>query len=238
MIQEIGKYYLYRHIRLDTKVPFYIGIGTKIKGGTFKRIYKRAFETNRRSEWWKKVAVKTGYEIEILLESDDYEFIKQKEIEFIALYKRIDCCKGILVNLTDGGEGIKNRIIPQEIKDKISNTHKGKKLSQTTKNRLSIAHKQLRENGGGNPPPPPMKGESNPMFGKTHSKETVEKIKKNQTIKRGQDHPSSKIYLDLETGIYYFCFREVAEVLNTSISYIAEIMCGRAKNKSIRIIKV
>ena len=45
MIQEIGKYYLYRHIRLDTKVPFYIGIGTKIKGGTFKRIYKRAFET-------------------------------------------------------------------------------------------------------------------------------------------------------------------------------------------------
>ena len=49
MIQEIGKYYLYRHIRLDTKVPFYIGIGTKIKGGTFKRIYKRAFETNRRS---------------------------------------------------------------------------------------------------------------------------------------------------------------------------------------------
>ena len=47
MIQEIGKYYLYRHIRLDTKVPFYIGIGTKIKGGTFKRIYKRAFETNQ-----------------------------------------------------------------------------------------------------------------------------------------------------------------------------------------------
>ena len=29
MIQEEGKHYLYRHIRLDTGELFYIGIGTK-----------------------------------------------------------------------------------------------------------------------------------------------------------------------------------------------------------------
>ena len=29
MIVENGKYYLYRHIRLDKNEPFYIGIGTK-----------------------------------------------------------------------------------------------------------------------------------------------------------------------------------------------------------------
>ncbi len=238
MVSPIGKHYLYRHIRLDTGEPFYIGIGTKIKGNHFKRIYKRAYEINQRGIWWKKVVNKADYEVEILLESDDYEFIKQKEIEFIALYKRIDCCGGTLVNLTDGGQGMKSRIMPQETKDKISNTHKGKKLSQITKERLSVAHKQLRKNGGGNPPPPPMKGKSNPMFGKTHSKETVEKIKKTQTLKYGQDHPRSNTYLDLETGIYYFSFREIAEVLDTSVSYVAEIMCGRAKNKKVRIVRV
>lgn len=29
MIEPEGKYYLYRHIRLDKNQPFYIGIGTK-----------------------------------------------------------------------------------------------------------------------------------------------------------------------------------------------------------------
>lgn len=31
MIVDEGKYYLYRHIRLDKNEPFYIGIGTKNK---------------------------------------------------------------------------------------------------------------------------------------------------------------------------------------------------------------
>ena len=36
MIQNIGKYYLYRHIRLDLGSPFYIGIGK-----TEKRAYSK-----------------------------------------------------------------------------------------------------------------------------------------------------------------------------------------------------
>lgn len=31
MISNIGKYYLYRHIRLDTGEPFYIGIVNELK---------------------------------------------------------------------------------------------------------------------------------------------------------------------------------------------------------------
>jgi hypothetical protein len=30
MIENSGKYYLYRHIRIDNGQPFYIGIGSKI----------------------------------------------------------------------------------------------------------------------------------------------------------------------------------------------------------------
>lgn len=37
MIQNIGKYYLYRHIRLDLGSPFYIGIGTKRDCKNFRK---------------------------------------------------------------------------------------------------------------------------------------------------------------------------------------------------------
>lgn len=108
MITEIGKYYLYRHIRLDKYEPFYIGIGAiriDPKRGTHKGKYARAYSTSDRSNLWKKIANKTEYLVEILLHSDDYEFIKKKEIEFISYYGRKDKESGSLANLTDGGEG-------------------------------------------------------------------------------------------------------------------------------------
>ena len=43
MIEDQGKYYLYRHIRLDTNEPFYIGIGKKLSN--FKQI-KNEFNRN------------------------------------------------------------------------------------------------------------------------------------------------------------------------------------------------
>jgi hypothetical protein len=84
MIAPIGKYYLYRHIRLDTGEPFYIGIGTKKNVKTiYKKVsgeYSRSYSKSDRTDFWKNITNKTKYEIEILLESDDYEFIQQKEI--------------------------------------------------------------------------------------------------------------------------------------------------------------
>ena len=118
MITNIGKHYFYRHIRLDTKEPFYIGIGTKLKSDSkssnYYCIYRRGFSLDRRNNLWKKIANKADYEVEILLESDDYEFIKQKEIEFIALYGRINTNNGILANMTDGGDGTLGVIISEE----------------------------------------------------------------------------------------------------------------------------
>lgn len=97
------EHYLYKHIHPDTNEPFYVGVGTKEDA---KNPYKRAYAKNNRTKGWKELAYNLDYKIEILLESENYETIKQKEIELISFYKRIDCCDGILVNLTDGGEGV------------------------------------------------------------------------------------------------------------------------------------
>jgi len=125
----INTYYLYRHIRLDKEEPFYIGIGTKSKKFiSFAVEFSRAFNKSRRNLIWKKIINKTDYNIEILLESNNLEFIKQKEKEFIKLYGRIDLKTGTLANMTDGGDGAIGHILSKETRKKISlnNGSKGK----------------------------------------------------------------------------------------------------------------
>lgn len=140
MITNSGKYYLYRHIRLDTNQVFYVGSGTKYKKSftTFSSEYKRAFDfAKRRSAFWRKVVDKAGYRIEILMESDDYEFIKEKEIEFISLYGRKDLGLGTLVNLTDGGEGTLGIVYSEERNRKISLGNTGKIRTEIEKENIS-----------------------------------------------------------------------------------------------------
>lgn len=103
-----GEYYLYRHIRLDTDQPFYVGIGTKNKAkgrtGTQKGLYIRAFSKHVENSIWMSIINKTQWKVEILLESDNLKFIMQKEIEFIQLYGRKNLGTGVLANLTNGGD--------------------------------------------------------------------------------------------------------------------------------------
>ena len=64
MIADSGKYFLYRHIRLDKNEPFYIGIGTKRNYSSFKSIYARAFEKESgRNKHWKNIINKTNYKL-------------------------------------------------------------------------------------------------------------------------------------------------------------------------------
>ena len=121
--------YVYRHIRLDKNEPFYIGIGSDMT-------YKRAKEKSRRSQLWNKIIAKTDYEVEILMDDITFDEAKSKEIEFIKLYGRIDLGNGILANLTDGGDGLINRIFTYEHRRKLSLSQVGRKLSEEQKDKL------------------------------------------------------------------------------------------------------
>jgi hypothetical protein len=98
--------------------------------------YKRAREKSRRSNLWNKIIAKSDYDVEILLDDITFEEAKNKEIEFIKLYGRIDLGNGTLANLTDGGDGTPNRIFTPEHKRKLSLSQIGKKISEEQKDKL------------------------------------------------------------------------------------------------------
>lgn len=172
--------YVYRHIRLDKNEPFYIGIGSDMTN-------KRANEKARRSELWKKIVAKSDYEIEILMDDITFEEAKLKEIEFIKLYGRIDLDNGTLANLTDGGDGLVNRVFTAEHKKKLSLSKIGKKVSEETKTKLRTyrlgipnspeARAKISKANKGRVNSPELmellhnrKGEKNPVFGITGAK--------------------------------------------------------------------
>jgi len=75
--------YLYRHIRLDKNVPFYIGIGK------YDDQFKRAYSVKNRNVYWNNIVNLTEYKVQIMLSNLTWEQACEKEIEFIALYKKI-----------------------------------------------------------------------------------------------------------------------------------------------------
>lgn len=139
MIVDEGKYYLYRHIRLDTNEIFYIGVGKKKMTRSYKYRYWRMYERGNRNDSWKKVVQETDYVAEVVFETNDSDFLYSKEIELIKLYGRADLGLGKLTNLTDGGEWMTN--ISQASREKMRQSHikSGlyKRLGQMAKERLT-----------------------------------------------------------------------------------------------------
>jgi len=73
--------YLYRHIRPDKNLPFYIGVGLDSEGK-----YRRANSKVNRNSYWYNIVNKCGYEIEIIIDNIEWDEALLKEKEFIKIY--------------------------------------------------------------------------------------------------------------------------------------------------------
>lgn len=102
-------FYVYRWVREDTNTPFYVGKGCG----------KRAIITAGRNDRFNKIMGATQCRVEIVLDGLDSHEAFQKEVEFIAMYRRMGYCEA---NFTGGGDGQSN-ILP-ETRRKISETLK------------------------------------------------------------------------------------------------------------------
>lgn len=114
------KFYVYQHIRLDSGTIFYVGKGQKY----------RAYDKNSRNRRWNFIVNKAGYRAEIVKsfeqESEAFDF----EIQLIAKYKEIGLCEA---NFAIGGQGASGCPSPM----------RGKRHSQTTKDKISKARKGI-----------------------------------------------------------------------------------------------
>lgn len=158
---------VYQHRRKDTNQVFYIGIGTN---------KKRAYSISNRNRHWHYVVKKSGgFDVELLFEGIHRNEACKIEIRLIAELGRIDLGTGILVNKTCGGDGIKE--LSEETKLKLK-----RPKSEAHKKSISLYHADVK--GTKNPMYGKgylFLGNKNPFYGKKHSKDTIDKLKKNKS---------------------------------------------------------
>lgn len=152
-------FYVYEHYTQDTNQVFYVGYG---RNG-------RAYDFVRRNSFWKNVYLKHGTVVKIIKDNLTLEEAIKLECELIKTYGRKDLNSGTLVNLTDGGEGLKNVSIDTRKKLSYIASHISEetreKMRTSAKNRRPMTEEtkqKLRER---------FSGTNNPNYGKIFSEE-------------------------------------------------------------------
>lgn len=169
----MSSFYTYAYLREDGS-PYYIGKGNG----------NRAYSKHR-----KHIKVPNKNRILILKNNLTEEDAFKHEIYMISVFGRKDLGDGILINLSDGGDGVSgykhtglskykmktkalNRPpVSKETKEKISKTLKGRKkspLSEEQKKKISETKKKNFKEG--------KYKTSNGMLGKKHKEETKKKM--------------------------------------------------------------
>lgn len=126
---------VYIHKRLDNNEIFYVGIG---------KSEKRIFDKKSRNLLWHNYVNKFGFSVEIIKNDISWEEACKIETDLIKKHGRKDLNTGILVNMTDGGDG--NNNFSFETINKISKSLAGKKQSLETINKRKISSKKTWQN--------------------------------------------------------------------------------------------
>lgn len=140
-MKKLSQYVLYYHLTKGGEV-FYVGIGNK----------KRPYSTNHRSKFWWNIVNKSGLNIVIVEENLSWELAQERERYWIKHYGRRDIGTGILVNLTDGGDGMSGSKWAEDRVEKaskmysgIGNPFYGKKHSEAAIAKIVIHHTGLKQ---------------------------------------------------------------------------------------------
>lgn len=213
-----GNSYVYLHIREDTGMPFYVGIGCKKK-------YKRSFETSfsKRNNIWINIFNKTSCISNVIYTDLTWGEACEIERTLISFWGRINNSTGILANMTDGGEGAAGVIFTKERIEKISNALKGKSTSDVHKAKC----RQRRQTEETKEKIRLLK------TGIKASEETRAKMRINNmkgilaSVKK-----ISKPVIDTVTGEKFDKVRDAAKKLGITHGYLSGMLLGRYKNKT------
>jgi len=202
-------YYVYIHYTKDTGIPFYVGKGQS----------NRKDSTKNRNQYWKNKVCKHGFYSEVVFETIYEQEALNREKSLIKTMKLNNI---ELVNLTDGGEGLSGYSFSESHKEKLrSHLRKvsPKSLSLETKRKLSELNS----------------GVNNSMYGKKHTIETINKIKKSLKDKtNGSNNPNFKGYIQA-TNIntnesIIICGNLELEKLGFNSGHVSACIKGKRKN--------
>jgi hypothetical protein len=117
-------FYVYLHRRAIDGRVFYVGKGAG----------RRAWATNGRSRYWRNIATRHGFTVEIAQAGMQEWWAFELECALIALYGRDTLC-----NLTDGGEGASGFVRSAESSLKAAEKNRGRKHTAETIERMRAA---------------------------------------------------------------------------------------------------
>lgn len=222
--------YVYRHIRKDKNEVFYIGIGSDSD-------YYRANKFSERNEIWNRIKNKCEILVEILYDNLDWKTACDVEKKLIKQYGRINNNTGILSNMTDGGEGTLNKIINEETRYLLGNGVRGKKRTEESKLKQSIATKGIKKPEGHSEKireyrigkkmseesklkiSENSKGRSSWNKGLTFSDESKLKMSMSKKGKKTSgDNPNSKMVINVLNGVYYKTLKDAANSIGMGYS--------------------
>lgn len=118
----MGSFYVYLHRRETDNVVFYVGKG---RG-------RRAYYFWERNDHWTKTFKKHGCKVEIFARGLTEKQAFDIESEQIKIHRSEKLC-----NKTDGGEGASGYRFTEEQKKRLSESHKGIKPSDASKEKIS-----------------------------------------------------------------------------------------------------
>lgn len=206
-----NNFYVYGHYIAGSDLPFYVGKGSG----------RRAYHKYDRSKFWHSVVDKYGgYEVKLLYENLTDAKALEKEISLIKKYGRRDISTGILVNQTDGGDGVHGH--SDISKKKISDTHLGKplneehryKISKANTGRVVTAEARLKIR--------------NAFLGKKRPYEVIEKMRASMTGKNG----TKILQFDLNNNFIkeYNSITEAAKENGFCYSSIRRVLKGQLRS--------
>ena len=148
-------YYIYYHLnRINNKI--YIGQSQDIKTRWRVCLYAKQislYEDLKKYGW-------DAFEHQIIQTTDTKEKADILEKMWISFYRK----RNGVYNISDGGSGFsgkgEHRLLSEETKKKIAESHKGERWTEERKEKFSESHRGL----------------NHPLYGKHHSEETKKKI--------------------------------------------------------------
>ncbi len=230
--------YVYIHKRKNDNQPFYIGVGGLLSFDNYQRANASNWKgLKNRSSFWKNVANKFGFTVEIVLDNCTKEEAFLEEVRLIKLYGRQDIGTGILVNHTDGGDG---RIgSSEEIKKKCGSKNIGRKWTEDRRNGIKKVKVKIVRSAWNKGIPATEKTKENlrlaaknkpPMSEETKIK--IRKANKGRVLKKEHREKLGRKVIDTTTNIIYSSCTEAAKFLNIPKGTLNSRLIGKCKNNT------